>query len=149
MNKKTAPKRSTSKKGPGNFGTHLMIDAYDGDKDKLDSMELCFLVLNELPPFLKMRKIITPYVVKAEENNKKDTGGYSGFVMIAESHISIHTFPQIGFASIDIYTCQGKLPTKKIQDYFEKKFNFQYFEIQEVCRGKKFAQAMKKSFKIK
>ncbi len=32
-------------------------------------------------------------------------GGVSGFVLLAESHISIHTWPEHGYAAIDIYTC--------------------------------------------
>ena len=34
-------------------------------------------------------------------------GGVSGFVLLAESHISIHTWPEHGYAAIDIYTCGG------------------------------------------
>jgi S-adenosylmethionine decarboxylase len=32
-------------------------------------------------------------------------GGVSGFVLLAESHISIHTWPEHGYAAVDIYTC--------------------------------------------
>ncbi|MGY6634963.1 MAG: S-adenosylmethionine decarboxylase [Alkalilacustris sp.] len=39
--------------------------------------------------------------------NRKHSRGLSGFAMIAESHISIHTFPRRGFASMDIYTCKS------------------------------------------
>ena len=37
------------------------------------------------------------------------SGGLSGFVMIAESHLSFHTFPARGFVTIDLYTCQTDL----------------------------------------
>ena len=125
-----------------NFGVHLMLDAYFGDEAKLNDMGLVYTVLDELPVLLGMHKIIIPYVVRADANDKKDPGGYSGFVMIAESHISIHTFPKKGFASIDVYTCQSKLDTKKICSYFEQQFGFQELEIRDTKRGLKFPKQL-------
>ncbi|HEX5429824.1 MAG TPA: adenosylmethionine decarboxylase [Patescibacteria group bacterium] len=125
-----------------NFGVHLMLDAYFGDEEKLASMDLVFTVLNELPELLGMHKIITPYVVRADANDKKDPGGYSGFVMIAESHISIHTFPKKGFASIDVYTCQSRLDTRRICSYFEQQFGFKELEIRDTKRGLKFPKRL-------
>ena len=37
---------------------------------------------------------------------KDESYGYSSFVMIAESHISIHTFPELGYFSFDCYSCK-------------------------------------------
>src|SRR3990167_4879987 len=82
-----------------NFGLHLTIDGYGCREKTLSNMEYVFEVLNDLPVFLRMHKLITPYVVAAPANDKKDPGGYSGFVMIQESHISIHTFPKRRFVN--------------------------------------------------
>jgi len=38
--------------------------------------------------------------------------------MIAESHISFHTFPKRGFVTIDVYTCQNELDTDKLTREF-------------------------------
>jgi len=38
--------------------------------------------------------------------NDWDNGGVSGFVIIAESHISIHTFPDAGLLTADVYSCK-------------------------------------------
>lgn len=122
------------------FGTHLMLDCYKGKKAPLSNMELCFKILSEIPDILSMKKITTPYVIKVEGNQKKDPGGFSGFVIIAQSHVSIHTFPAKGFASIDVYTCQGEISTKKIKDYLKKHFGFAEFEINKVHRGLKYSQ---------
>jgi S-adenosylmethionine decarboxylase len=43
--------------------------------------------------------------VLAEETFRFQNGGVSGFVLLAESHISIHTWPEHHYAAIDIYTC--------------------------------------------
>ena len=45
-------------------------------------------------------------IAKDLELRKKESYGYSSFVMIAESHITIHTFPELGFFSFDCYSCK-------------------------------------------
>lgn len=85
---------------PTHFGVHLMLDGYGADAAQLDSMDAVFRCLHELPGKLHMHTITTPYVVRVGGNETKDPGGLSGFVMIAESHISIHTFPGDKFVSI-------------------------------------------------
>jgi S-adenosylmethionine decarboxylase len=70
----------------------------------------------------------------------KDPGGVSGFVMIAESHISIHTFPLRGFISADVYTCQNSLDIERICQYFAEAFELQDLEINVVKRGTRYPQ---------
>ena len=127
-----------AKKQTENFGVHLTIDGYQGDVNLLNDMRLIFESLDQLPDKLRMKKLTTPYVVSAPPNNKKDPGGFSGFVMIAESHVSIHTFPKKRFASIDIYTCRNRLPEKFVLDYFKKIFKFKELETNLIKRGLKF-----------
>lgn len=120
------------------FGMHWTLDGYQADPKALNSMDLVFQSLNELPELLDMHKIITPYVVRFDGNDKKDAGGYSGFVMIAESHIAIHTFPDKGFVTIDVYTCQGQLDVKTCRAYFGKVFGIKEFEENVIERGKRY-----------
>ncbi|MDO9317374.1 MAG: S-adenosylmethionine decarboxylase [Gammaproteobacteria bacterium] len=75
------------------FGEHFMIDAYLGSREKLQDRERVQRCLHELPTVLGMQKLAEPTVYWAEPNGIKDPGGWSGVVVIAESHISIHTFP--------------------------------------------------------
>ena len=121
-----------------NFGVHLTIDGYGGDSQKLNDKKLVFNCLDELPDLLKMKKISEPMVVEAPGGTEKDSGGYSGFVMIAESHISCHTFPYRHFVSIDVYTCQGELDQDFTVNYFKEKFALQEVEINYIKRGTKF-----------
>lgn len=123
------------------FGTHLTLDGYGADTARLSDMHLVFRSLDELPGLLKMKKITTPYVVYFPGNNKKDSGGYSGFVMIAESHISVHTFPRNKFVSIDVYTCQGELDVPRTINYFRKIFGIKEVEKHVIKRGFKFYRA--------
>ena len=44
---------------------------------------------------------------KKLEERKNESYGYSTFVMIAESHLTVHTFPELGYFSFDCYSCKG------------------------------------------
>lgn len=76
--------------GGEHFGEHFMIDAYRGSREKLLDRQLVQQCLSELPERLGMHKLAEPTVHWAEPNGLKDPGGWSGVVVIIESHISIH-----------------------------------------------------------
>lgn len=120
------------------FGEHITIDGYNGNFDKLNSKEVVLECLMELPDKMEMRRLAEPVVYFAPANDVKDPGGWSGFVVIAESHISIHTFPKRGFVSIDAYTCRNGMDQDFIREYFTEKFALQDTEINFIIRGRKY-----------
>lgn len=120
------------------FGEHLTIDGYEGDPDRLDSEEAVLSCMTELCGILKMHMLSKPVIVKAPDNHIKDPGGWSGFIIIAESHISIHTFPKRRFVSADVYTCQNGLDATFVADYFKKKFKLGEVETHFIKRGLKY-----------
>lgn len=121
-----------------NFGEHLTIDGYRGDFSSLNDEKIVRDLLTELPEKLGMHRLNEPVVVSAPENDVKDPGGWSGFVIIAESHISIHTFPKRGFVSADVYTCRPGLDVQSILDSFARTFNLQEIEHHFIKRGTKY-----------
>ncbi len=68
-----------------------MLDGYGCDKDRLTDLNLIYRLLEELPARVGMTKIMPPYVFKYS-GLKPEDWGLSGFVPIAESHISKRTF---------------------------------------------------------
>ncbi|BFT95027.1 MAG: adenosylmethionine decarboxylase [Minisyncoccus archaeiphilus] len=121
------------------FGEHFTIDGYEGNFDKLNNADLVKDCLNDLPEKLKMKKLAEPEVYfAAGDPNTKDLGGWSGFVVIAESHISIHTFPHRGFVSIDVYTCKSGMDRDFVSDYFIKIFDLKDIETNFIVRGTKY-----------
>jgi len=120
------------------FGEHLTIDGYNGDFAKLNDREKVLRCLNELPDLIGMKKLAEPEVYFALANDKKDCGGWTGFVVIAESHISIHTFPKRGFVSIDVYTCRSGIDKNFIADFFVKSFDLKDTEVNFLIRGTKY-----------
>lgn len=87
-----------------------------------------------------MTRLIPPYVVAAPANRKKDPGGYSGFVIIQESHMSVHTFPARRFVSIDVYSCK-KFSPRPVVAFFRRVFGIRKVETNLVVRGKEYPQA--------
>ena len=85
---------------------HLVVDGYGGDAEALKNTELIYDFLDTLPDRIGMTKIIPPQVYTYHGEKSRDWG-VSGFVLIAESHISIHTFPDREHVNIDIFSCQS------------------------------------------
>ena len=48
--------------------------------------------------------------------------GVSGVVIIAESHLAIHTWPELGYAAVDLFTCGPKCDPKIAYEFLKKKF---------------------------
>jgi S-adenosylmethionine decarboxylase len=101
------------------MGKHIIID-WKVKKEKLDNLELIYRILDFLPSFLGMRKLTPPFVVVCDDVPKKERG-ISGFVMIYESHISIHTWPEKEKLSMDIYSCKN-FDHKKVITYLRSYF---------------------------
>ena len=85
---------------------HLVIDGYGGDVDKMWDQDLIRSFLDQFPAKLSMTPITEPKVLEYV-GDKPDDVGVSGFVIIAESHISIHTFPKREYVNVDIFSCKG------------------------------------------
>ena len=87
------------------FGQHLMVDGYGGDCKKLEDIEFIYNFLDTYPAEMEMTKIMPPYVFRYV-GKKSEDWGLSGVVLIAESHITIHTFPLKQYLSLDIFSCK-------------------------------------------
>jgi S-adenosylmethionine decarboxylase proenzyme len=61
--------------------------------------------------------------------------GFSGVVVIAESHFAIHTWPEYGVVSIDIFSCSSKMCPELGITFLRNAFKANKIEIKEVQRG--------------
>ncbi|MBI4499465.1 MAG: S-adenosylmethionine decarboxylase [Chloroflexi bacterium] len=94
---------------------HLIVDGYGGDRQRLSDLDFIFDLLDHYPARIGMTKIMPPYVFKYHGKVAEDWG-ISGFVLIAESHISIHTFPDRSHVNVDIFSCKGFATDEAIQN---------------------------------
>ena len=106
---------------------HLIIDGYGANRKMLESEDMIYDLLDRYPSQIGMTKVAPPQVFKYI-GLKPDDWGISGFVLIAESHISIHTFPERCYVNIDIFSCKDFDSEYAIQ---ELKAIFEFDEIQK------------------
>lgn len=120
------------------FGEHVTYDGYRGNFAALDCLDTVRLALADLVVALGMTILGGPQVWRAEGNNKKDPGGWTGVVVLQESHISLHTFPARGFLSADVYTCQNGLDVDAIKVFFRSRFQIGDEEVNFIRRGTRY-----------
>ena len=60
--------------------------------------------------------------------------GVSGVAVLAESHISVHTWPEIGYGAFDVFMCGDADPWKAV-DVLKEAFNTSHVEVRELLRG--------------
>ncbi len=106
---------------------HLIIDGFGANRKMLESEDMIYDLLDRYPSQIGMTKVAPPQVYKYV-GSKPEDWGISGFVLIAESHISIHTFPDRCYVNIDIFSCKDFDSEYAIQ---ELKAIFEFDEIQK------------------
>jgi S-adenosylmethionine decarboxylase len=110
------------------LGRHVLLELRDCNAEKLDDL-----------PFLRdtmlHAAVETGATIIGEIFHQFAPQGVTGVVAIAESHLCIHTWPEFGYAAVDIFTCGANFdPTeaaKLIVDQLESRDP----EITEVIRG--------------
>lgn len=123
------------------FGPHLTLDLYGCDKEKLDDVDYITKVMSEIPEELEMNKFSAPQItdVPAQGEDSFDRGGITGFVILVESHMAIHTFPSDGYASFDIFSCKD-FDRKYAADLLMKKLGATKVETNFITRGREFVK---------
>lgn len=121
------------------FGPHLTLDLKNCNPEKLKDFDLVFDILNKLPEEIGMTKITQPYVFKYSGLVPEDKG-ITGFVVIAESHISIHTFEHKDYVFIDLFSCKP-FNYKKAEEYLIKAFESKDPTVNVLMRGLDFPRS--------
>lgn len=61
--------------------------------------------------------------------------GVSGVVVISESHLAIHTWPELGYAAVDVFTCGDTVDPWVSCNYLKDHFSAERLSAQEIKRG--------------
>lgn len=125
------------------FGPHLMIEASGCSKEKLTDINLLTDLLDSLPEKMSMTKIMPPYVFKYKGEVPEDWG-LSGIVLIAESHLAFHTFPDKGYVTVDIFSCKD-FDVRAAVDEIVKVFEPKSWDEQLIMRGREFPRSLGKA----
>jgi len=96
------------------LGLHIIADLYGVEDDLIDRVEDIRALLEGAVKYAKLTKISSHYY-------QFKPHGATGVVLIAESHISIHTWPELGIATVDVYTCGDPEQCVAAMDYIIEK----------------------------
>jgi S-adenosylmethionine decarboxylase len=104
------------------IGRHVYGNLYDCDREILrDETRLIQIVRNAA-------RIANATLVSVNTYKFGANGGLTVFAIVADSHISIHTWPEHGFATVDVYTC-GNTDPEAAFNYIAKELNAQRVEV--------------------
>jgi len=108
-------------------GVHLIIDCIGAKNlSSLEKVELCLRDAIEASGATLLHIHLHHFT---------PNGGISGVAVLAESHISIHTWPENGYAALDVFMCGDADPHKTI-DIFKTAFEPDELRCNEILRGK-------------
>src|SRR5688572_4334076 len=110
------------------LGRHLLLELFDCDADALNNLEA---VKGALIEAAKRAQATIVDVVFHEFN----PFGISGVVVIAESHLSIHTWPEYRYAAVDIFSCGDVLQPEIAASYLVEQFGAERTSVVEMQRG--------------
>lgn len=112
-------------------GNHILLDLYGAVE--LDNPEWIERVIEKACEIAGAQVILSKYHSFGQDQ------GVSGATILAESHVTIHTWPERGFASIDVFMCGSADATAAVQ-YLTTAFCPNHFEIKTEKRGDAFSQ---------
>jgi S-adenosylmethionine decarboxylase len=107
-------------------GAHLIIDLYEAERlDDLDHIEAT------------LRRCVTAAgatLLHVHLHHFEPNGGVSGVAILAESHISIHSWPEANYAALDVFMCGSANPDKCVP-VLREAFRSKRVAVSELLRG--------------
>jgi S-adenosylmethionine decarboxylase len=107
-------------------GTHIIVDLWGARQ--LDDLELMEATLR------KAVDVCGATLLHIHLHHFTPNGGISGVAVLAESHISVHTWPERGFAAFDVFMCGDARPELSV-DIFKEAFSPRETLVNELLRG--------------
>lgn len=109
-------------------GRHLILDLYECDQELLDDYD-------ELSRLLEASLLMANATIIRIFGEKFKPQGVTLLALLAESHASIHTWPEMKYCAIDLYTCGDKTKTHKAAEFLKYKLKAQIAEEREITRS--------------
>jgi len=109
------------------LGRHILVEYYNCDPEVLRDPEVIENYMNEAAERCGATIVQSCF-------HHFNPWGVSGAVIISESHLTIHTWPEYGYAAVDLFTC-GEINPWAGFDYLEEKLASERSESTEIPRG--------------
>ena len=108
------------------LGTHVIAEFFDASNlENITEMETAMIAAADIAGAI---------VLEARFHTFGEGQGVTGVVILAESHISIHTWPEYGYAAIDAFMCGSADPERAVH-YLKKFFSPKTVDITILKRG--------------
>lgn len=110
------------------LGRHVLAEIYGCSFDILNDREQVetIMVNAALEAGAEVREVVF---------HKFSPQGVSGVVVISESHLAIHTWPELGYAAVDVFTCGDRVNPWDACNYVTEQFNAGHMTATEMKRG--------------
>ncbi|MCR4418824.1 MAG: adenosylmethionine decarboxylase [Clostridia bacterium] len=110
------------------LGRHVLAEIYGCDFDILNDVKKIeeIMVNAALAAGAEVREFVF---------HRFSPQGVSGVVVISESHLAIHTWPELGYAAVDVFTCGQRVNPWEACRYLTEKFGASHVNATEVQRG--------------
>lgn len=110
------------------LGRHILAELYDCDPEILNDMGLIeeAFVKAALEAGAEVREVAF---------HKFSPQGVSGVVVISESHLAVHTWPEFGYAAVDVFTCGDRVDPWDACNYIATALRSKHMNTSEVPRG--------------
>lgn len=118
------------------LGEHFLIDYYECDAKLINDLK------HIRESMLEAAKRSKATIIN-DNFHQFSPQGISGVIVIAESHISIHTWPELGYASVDVYTCSDKMDAQAAIDFLKLSFKAERLHQTKVSRGTHYVKNQK------
>lgn len=119
------------------LGIHLIVEMHGVKSELLNDREA-------LEQILTRAVEISGSTIIGKVFHSFSPHGVTGIIGIKESHISIHTWPEFGYAALDIFTCRSIDPNI-ILDYIVKSFNPEFYTSMILSRGEPYVEDVEPS----
>jgi S-adenosylmethionine decarboxylase len=110
------------------LGRHMLLEFSGCDRDLIDHLD------HVRECMLESARISNARIV-TDVFHRFNPHGLSGVVVIAESHIAIHTWPEHGCASVDVFSCGQEMRPECIEPFLKEKFKASLSFCREFERG--------------
>ncbi len=110
------------------LGRHLLVELQDCEKEALNNLSFLREVMLDAA-------VACGAVILGDSFHRFSPQGVSGVVVIAESHLSIHTWPEYAYAAVDIFTCGTTVEPRKAAEVLVEKLGSKNPSLTEVQRG--------------
>jgi S-adenosylmethionine decarboxylase len=115
------------------LGRHLLMELEDCNEETLNNLEA-------LKAAMLTAADEAGATILGESFHRFAPHGISGVVVIAESHLCIHTWPEYGYAAADIFTCGTTVQPEKAAELLVEKLGARKHSLQEIPRGLRVAE---------